>query len=183
MFKFTKLDIGLVTIETESFPDERGIFSELYKGSEFKKNGVEDDFVQENLSYSKKGVLRGLHYQSEPEAQGKLINVVSGKIFDVAVDIRKGSPTFGKWYGLELSGKNNKMLWIPKGFAHGFLALEDSYVAYKTTKEYSKSHENGILWSDPDIGIEWPSKNPIVNARDNGFGGLKNTNTGFVYKK
>jgi dTDP-4-dehydrorhamnose 3,5-epimerase len=175
--------MGLVMIETDSFTDERGFFAEVYKGSEFKKNGVEPDLVQENMSYSKKGVLRGLHYQIGPAAQGKLVNVLAGRIFDVAVDIRKGSPTFGKWYGVELSEKNCRMLWIPEGFAHGFAALEDSQVLYKMTREYSKDHERGILWNDPDIGIKWPLERPILNDRDNGFGGLKTTATGFIYYK
>lgn len=181
MYKFTKLDMDLLLIETESFQDERGFFTELYKNSEFEKNGIRADIVQENMSYSKKGILRGLHYQIEPMGQAKIVNVLMGKIFDVAVDIRKGSPTFGKWRGMELSANNSKMLWIPQGFAHGFVALEDSYVFYKITNEYSKDHERGILWSDPDIGIKWPMEKPIVNEKDGKFSGLKNADTNFVY--
>jgi dTDP-4-dehydrorhamnose 3,5-epimerase len=181
MYKFTKVGMGLILIETESFPDERGFFTELYRKSEFKKGGVEDNLVQENLSYSHKGVLRGLHYQRNPMAQGKLINVLKGNIFDVTVDIRKGSPTFGKWYCVELSAANNKMLWIPEGFAHGFFALEDSHVFYKTNREYSKEHEGGILWNDPDIGIVWPVKDPKVNKRDGAFAKLKDAQAGFTY--
>lgn len=181
MYKFTKVGMGLILIETESFSDARGSFSELYKVSEFNNQGITDSFVQESLSRSKKGVLRGLHFQMKPAAQGKLVTALEGKIFDVAVDIRKNSPTLGKWYSVELSKDNNRSLWIPEGFAHGFLALEDSCVLYKLTKEYSKEAERGILWNDPNIGIEWPVENPAVNERDGKFGKLKETDTGFSY--
>ena len=155
----------------KAFADERGFFLESYKESEFKTNGIDVEFKQDNHSKSAKNVLRGLHYQLEPHGQGKLVRVVTGKIFDVAVDIREGSPTFGKWVSAELSGDNRQMLWIPSGFAHGFLTLEDNTnVLYKATNEYNKESEGGIIWNDPDIAIKWPVNEPVLSEKD-----LKNT--------
>ncbi|MGB4645270.1 MAG: dTDP-4-dehydrorhamnose 3,5-epimerase, partial [Dictyoglomaceae bacterium] len=147
-FNFIKLEIPeVILIEPTVFSDERGFFIETYKSSEFKKNGIDYDFVQDNHSKSKRGVLRGLHYQLKPMEQGKLVRCIKGRIWDVAVDIRKGSPTYSKWVAVELSEDNKKMFWIPPGFLHGFVALEDNTeIIYKVTKEYSKEHDRGIFW-------------------------------------
>ncbi len=183
-FRFERLEIPeVVLIEPRFFSDERGFFMETYKYSEFTAFGIIDRFVQDNHSYSKRGVLRGLHYQNPPKAQGKLVRVIAGEVFDVAVDIRKGSPTYGKWFGVKLSEENKKMLYIPPGFAHGFLVLsETAEVLYKTTEEYSPEHEAGIIWDDPEIGIDWPMKNPILSPKDASWPSLAKAINGFVYK-
>jgi dTDP-4-dehydrorhamnose 3,5-epimerase len=170
-FNFKSLSIpDVILIEPFIFRDERGAFAEMYKLSDFKKLGILDNFVQDNYSISGKWVLRGLHYQIAPAAQGKLVRVARGRIFDVAVDIRKDSHYFGKWIGVELSEDNRYMLWIPAGFAHGFVALEDNTeVLYKTTEEYAPEFERGIIWNDPEIGIEWPVKNPVLSPKDANF--------------
>lgn len=162
--KFTSAELpDVVIIEPDVHKDERGWFMESFNQRRFEEGllslgqPVPDLFVQDNHSCSKKGVLRGLHYQLDPFAQGKLVSVAQGAAFDVAVDIRAGSPTFGKWFGTELSAANKKMLWIPAGFAHGFLALEDmTLFSYKTTSYYNKDSERSLLWNDPVIGVEWP---------------------------
>jgi len=157
-FKFTKVEEieGLYIIEPKVFGDERGYFMETYNYNDFKEAGLDMIFVQDNQSKSKKGVLRGLHFQKK-YPQGKLVRVISGEVFDVAVDIRKNSPTFGKWYGVILSDKNKKQFYIPEGFAHGFLVLsEEAEFAYKCTEFYHPEDEGGIRWDDKDIGIEWP---------------------------
>ncbi len=148
----------VLIIEPKVFGDARGFFFESYNRQAFKEaTGLDVDFVQDNHSKSTKGVLRGLHYQLPPKAQGKLVRVVQGEVFDVAVDIRKSSPTFGKWVGDILSAENRKQLWIPPGFAHGFLTLSDTAeFLYKTTNYYSPEHERSLLWSDPALGIAWP---------------------------
>ena len=181
--EFKKLDIPEVILVTpKAFKDDRGFFLESYKKSEFKLNGIDVDFRQDNHSKSSKGVLRGLHYQLEPHGQGKLIRVVTGKIFDVAVDIREGSPTFGKWVSAELSEENKQMLWIPSGFAHGFLTLEDNTnVLYKATNEYDKDSEGGIIWNDPDIGIKWPVNEPTLSEKDIKNVSLKEAKLNFRY--
>jgi len=157
-FTFTRQSIpDLVVIEGKKFADERGFFTETYKQSEFVEFGITEKFVQDNYSVSKKGVVRGLHYQLPPFAQGKLVQVLSGKVWDVAVDIRKGSATFGKWLGLELSASDSRLFYIPAGFAHGFIALEDgTQFMYKCTAEYNKESEGGIIYNDADLKIEWP---------------------------
>lgn len=166
-FKFEELEISDVVLITPSrYEDSRGYFLESYKRSEFVKNGISDSFVQDNLSSSRRGVIRGLHYQVEPDAQGKLVSVVKGKIFDVAVDMRRESGTFGRWVSAILTAEEHNMLWIPEGFAHGFQALENSDVSYKVTSEYSKSSESGVRWDDPLIGVEWPLADPIVSPKD-----------------
>ena len=182
-FEFKRLEIpGVILITPKVFSDERGFFMESYKESEFKANGINFEFKQDNHSKSSKNVLRGLHYQLEPYAQGKLVRVITGKIFDVAVDIRKGSPTFGKWVSAELSEDNKKMLWIPPGFAHGFLSLEDNTnVLYKSTNEYNKESERGISWNDPEIGIKWPINNPLLSDKDKKHPVLKNADINFNY--
>ena len=174
-FKFTKLSIPeVVLIEPRVFRDERGFFIETYKHSEFADAGIREYFVQDNHSQSSRDVLRGLHYQINPKAQGKLLRCSKGRIFDVAVDIRKGSPDYGKWVGLELSDENNNMIYIPPGFAHGFLTLSDmAEVLYKCTNEYSPGHERGIAWNDPEIDIDWPVKAPILSAKDLSYTMLK----------
>jgi len=169
-FTFTKTPIeGLVIIEPRAFPDERGFFMESYKQSDFEKAGIVGPFVQDNHSRSKRGVLRGLHFQRPPNAQGKLVRVSRGHAWDVAVDLRKGSPTFGKYFALELSESNRLMFWIPASFAHGFLALEDdTELQYKCTAEYNAASDGGLRWNDPDIAIAWPDIGIpyLVSAKD-----------------
>jgi dTDP-4-dehydrorhamnose 3,5-epimerase len=158
---------GLILIEPRVFPDGRGYFLESYKKSEYAEEGIDAEFVQDNHSYSSKGVLRGLHYQIPPHSQGKLVRVIEGVVWDVAVDIRPGSASYGKWEGLELSGENKRMLWIPSGFAHGFICLSDSaHLLYKCTAEYDKAAEAGIRWDDPDLAIAWPMKPGSVSDKD-----------------
>jgi dTDP-4-dehydrorhamnose 3,5-epimerase len=165
----TKL-CGVLLIRPQVFQDERGFFLESWNRDRFNKVvGRTIDFVQDNYLRSVKGVLRGLHYQVEPVAQGKLISVMRGEIYDVAVDIRPGSPTYGQWIGAILTGEARETLWIPQGFAHGFLVLSDhADVLYKTTSFYSPSHERCIAWNDLGLGIEWPlqGRAPIVSAKD-----------------
>ena len=157
---------GLIIIEPKLFRDSRGLFYEVYSESKYKENGVPVRFVQDNHSISEKGVLRGLHYQVNP-GQDKLVRVVRGEIFDVAVDIRKSSPTYGKWWGLSLSETNNLQLYIPVGFAHGFCVLSDSAeVLYKCSDYYSPQNERGIIWNDPDLAIDWPIENPMLSEKD-----------------
>ncbi len=184
-FSFKRLDIpDVILVEPKAFEDERGFFMETYKASEFKENGIGYDFAQDNHSRSQKGVLRGLHYQLRPMEQGKLVRCVRGRIWDVAVDIRKGSPWFGKWVAVELSEENKLMLWVPPGFAHGFVALEDeTEVVYKVTKEYAPELDRGIIWSDPDIGIEWPVENPVLSEKDSRLPTLKEAENNFVYER
>lgn len=182
-FKFCRLNISdVVSIVTKSFSDERGFFLENFKESTFFENGLETKFIQDNFSHSVKGVLRGLHYQKNPKAQAKLVSVLRGEIFDVAVDIRKNSPTYGKWVGEILSGKNHKLLYIPEGFAHGFCVLSDEAdVLYKVNQEYSPEHENGIIWNDPEINISWPISKPLLHEKDSRLPLLKNSNNNFTY--
>ena len=175
--KVTRCEIeGLCVVEPSVFGDDRGYFMETYNYNDFKAEGLDMVFVQDNQSMSVKGVLRGLHYQKQ-FPQGKLVRVVSGKVFDVAVDLRTGSETYGKWFGVELSGENKKMFYIPEGFAHGFVVLSDEAVfAYKCTDFYHPGDEGGILWSDPEIGVEWPIDSDaklIISEKDQKWGGLK----------
>ena len=156
---------GLLTIEPKIFADPRGMFYEVYSENRYEEHGI-PCFVQDNHSISKKGVLRGLHYQVNP-GQGKLVRVTRGEVFDVAVDIRKQSPTYGKWWGLSLSETNNFQLYIPIGFAHGFCVLSElAEVLYKCSDYYSPENERGILWNDPDLAIDWPVKDPILSEKD-----------------
>jgi dTDP-4-dehydrorhamnose 3,5-epimerase len=156
----------VLLIEPKVFGDERGFFMETYRVDAFRAAGIPDTFVQDNHSRSARGVLRGLHYQ-EPNAQGKLVRCTRGAIFDVAVDIRRGSPSFGRWFGIELSDANKLMLWIPPGFAHGFCAMEEgSDLVYKCTALYDASADRAIVWNDPAIGIEWPVAEPILSKKD-----------------
>ena len=159
----------ILLIESKVFSDERGFFFESFNQADFeKRTNLSPIFVQENHSRSIKGVLRGLHYQLPPKAQDKLLRVVKGEIFDVVVDIRKGSSTFGKWLGETLSEKNKKQIWIPKGFAHGFLVVSESAeIIYKTTEEYAPKYERCIIWNDPKLNIDWGLKRePILSNKD-----------------
>ena len=156
---------GLLIIEPKVFADPRGMFYEVYSENRYNEHGI-PRFVQDNHSVSKKGVLRGLHYQVNSE-QDKLVRVTQGEIFDVAVDIRKQSPTYGNWWGLSLSEMNNLQLYIPVGFAHGFCVLSESAeVLYKCSDYYSPEDERGIVWNDPDLAIDWPIKDPILSEKD-----------------
>ena len=168
--KVTPLSIpDVLLIEPQVFGDDRGFFYESFNQNKFEeaiKRKI--NFVQDNHSKSVKGVLRGLHYQLTPKAQGKLVRVIQGEVFDVAVDIRRSSPTFGKWAGEIISSENKKQLWIPEGFAHGFLTLSDTAeFLYKTTDFYSPEHEQSILWDDKTIGIDWPMKDVSLSSKDN----------------
>ena len=157
----------LFLIQPRVFEDARGYFFESYNKAAFEQQGIHVDFVQDNQSLSHKGVLRGLHLQNPPYAQGKLVRVIQGAVFDVAVDVRKGSSTYGKWFGHELTEQNKTMLWIPEGFAHGFLTLEDNTVfSYKCTNYYNKASEDCIMWNDPAIGIDWKVSNPSLSDKD-----------------
>jgi dTDP-4-dehydrorhamnose 3,5-epimerase len=182
-FEFERLAIpDVILIRPAFFGDARGFFAETYKLSQFKEVGIGHHFVQDNHSRSGKGVLRGLHYQLLPKAQGKLLRVVRGAIFDVAVDIRKGSAYYGKWVSTTLSEQNRQMLWIPPGFAHGFITMQDDTdVLYKATDEYDPSLERGIIWNDPKIGIEWPMKKPTLSAKDRQYPMLDEAENNFVY--
>ena len=165
-FESTSL-AGVLVIVPKVFGDARGFLMETYKRSEFEAAGLPVELVQENHSRSSRGILRGLHYQREPKAQGKLVRVILGEIFDVAVDIRPDSPTYGKWIGVRLSADNRKSLYIPPGFAHGFcVTSQEAEVIYKTTAEYAPDHEFGIRWDDPALAIEWPVTAPTLSERD-----------------
>lgn len=164
---------GLIEIFPRIFKDDRGFFLETHSKQAFLKVGLDIDFVQDNQSFSKKGVVRGLHFQNAPFAQGKLVRVVSGKALDIAVDIRPGSPTFGQWESFLLDPSLSNMVYIPEGFAHGFTALEDCVFSYKCTNVYDKNSESGILWNDPDLKIDWQVKSPIVSEKDKQLPTLK----------
>lgn len=169
---------GLYVIEPTVFYDERGYFVETYNQNDFKAEGLDMVFVQDNQSMSAKGVLRGLHYQKQ-YPQGKLVRVVRGAVFDVAVDLRIHSDTYGKWFGVELTAENKKQFYIPQGFAHGFLVLsEQAEFAYKCTDFYHPGDEGGLIWNDPDIGVQWPIEEGlslIISEKDQKWGGLKDT--------
>lgn len=182
-FTFKRLSIpDIILIEPKTFKDERGFFMETYKKSDFVENGISDEFVQDNYSHSVKGILRGLHYQKHPKAQGKLVMVQKGEVFDVAVDIRKGSPTYGQWVSVVLSDKKFQIFYIPVGFAHGFCVLsEETDFVYKVTDEYAPEFDRGILWNDLDIGIEWPISEPILSSKDVLLPPLKKADINFVY--
>lgn len=167
-FEFIKTDIkDLLIIQPKKFGDDRGFFVETFKKSDFVAAGINEEFVQDNHSCSAKGVLRGIHFQSDPMAQGKLVRVTQGSVWDVAVDLRSDSETFGKWFGIELSAENGTMFYIPPGFGHGFVTLEDNtHFMYKCTNEYSPEHDGGIRWDDPELGIEWPLTDVQVSEKD-----------------
>lgn len=184
-FKITKSEIeGVFTVEPTVFGDERGYFMETYNENDFKEEGIDLTFVQDNQSKSSKGVLRGLHFQYT-QPQGKLVRVIKGEVFDVGVDLRKESKTYGKWIGEILSEENKKQLFIPKGFAHGFLVLSDeAEFVYKCTDFYNGEDEGGIIWNDPDIAIDWPlenigKENILLSEKDKLWKPLKETETDF----
>ena len=157
---------GVILIEPTIYADGRGFFMETYHAERFAAAGIADPFVQDNHSRSRRGVLRGLHYQ-EPQPQGKLVRCTAGALFDVAVDIRRGSAYFGKWFGREISAENRLMMWIPPGFAHGFCALTDEAdLVYKCTSVYRPEWDRSLAWNDPEIAIEWPLRDPILSPKD-----------------
>ena len=168
-FTFTKVESpeGPIVVTPYVFNDERGFFLETYRSDEFEKVGIKEEFIQDNHSKSSKGVIRGLHYQKDPHEQSKLVRCIRGEVFDVAVDLRPKSHTFGEWYGILLSEQNKKMLYIPKGFAHGFSTLsEEAEVVYKVDEFYSREDERGIVYNDPTIAVEWRVSNPAVSSKD-----------------
>ena len=187
-FKKTKIN-GIYIIEPKVFVDERGYFTEIYNKEQFSEAGLNMTFVQENESKSSKGVLRGLHFQKK-HSQGKLVRVTKGEVFDVAVDLRNGSPTYRQWEGVILSEENKKQFYIPKGFAHGFLVLSNEAVFnYKCTDFYAPKYDGGVMWNDPDINITWPLEsieNVILSEKDKTHPNLKNLNlkgyVDFIYK-
>lgn len=175
----TEID-GLLIVKPSVFSDSRGHFFESYNQKKFMDLGLNLNFVQDNQSVSQKNVLRGLHFQNPPNAQGKLVRVTNGSVLDVAVDIRKNSKTFGKHFKIELSEKNNLMLWIPEGFAHGFLTLEDNTIfLYKCTNFYNKASENALIWNDPILNIDWGTNTPLLSDKDLVAQLFKNFNSDF----
>lgn len=185
-FKFEKLEIpDVIKVQSLCFEDSRGRFFESFRKSDFEANGIDTDFVQQNCSVSVKNVLRGLHYQLNPYSQGKLIQVISGEIYDVAVDLRKGSPTFKQWVGVNLNSEKNEMLWVPQGFAHGFLTLtpkaEVSYLI--TGSEYNPQAEAGIIWNDSELAIKWPVEKPLLSDKDRLNTTFANAEMNFNYGK
>ena len=164
----------VLLIEPAVFEDKRGYFMEIFQKETYRKLGINSDFIQDNLSFSVRGTLRGLHYQL-PHSQAKLAQVITGEIFDVTVDIRKDSPTFGQWTGVRLSDKNKRQVYIPEGFAHGFCVISETAIfTYKCSDFYSSDSERGILWSDPAIGVDWPVENPVLSDKDRNYDCLKN---------
>ncbi|MEK4116148.1 dTDP-4-dehydrorhamnose 3,5-epimerase [Paenibacillus sp. FSL W8-0919] len=172
---------GVIVLEPKSFGDHRGFFMESFNERLFKEHGIHFNFIQDNQSLSSEpGVLRGLHYQLNPKAQTKLIRVLTGAIYDVVVDIRRSSPTFGQWVGVILSEYNKRQLLVPKGFAHGFCTLvPNTQVLYKVDEYYSPEHDHGILWNDPALGIDWPTSNPILSDKDQYHPVLKDAEMNF----
>jgi dTDP-4-dehydrorhamnose 3,5-epimerase len=157
---------GVLLVEPDVFGDERGFFMESYNRRRYAEQGLDAEFVQDNLSYSARGVLRGLHFQN-PNPQGKLVSVLEGEVFDVAVDIRVGSPTFGQWTGVTLSAANKRQFYVPEGFAHGFLVTSEAALfAYKCTDFYNPAAEGGALWNDPEVGVDWPVEEPVLSEKD-----------------
>jgi dTDP-4-dehydrorhamnose 3,5-epimerase len=158
---------GVLIVESNVYHDERGYFLESWNRQRYGQAGLDISFVQDNVSFSKKGVLRGLHFQVAPRAQGKLVSVLGGEVFDVAVDLRSKSPTFGRWVGTYLSEENRRQLYVPDGFAHGFaVTSQTALVSYKCTEVYSPEHEQSLIWNDPELGIEWPVSEPLLSVKD-----------------
>jgi len=180
-FTLTKLQISdVLLVEPKSFSDERGYFFENFKESEFHSIGITTRFVQDNISHSSYGVLRGLHYQLVPKSQAKLVTCITGEIFDVAVDIRKNSSTYGKWVSQVLSEENHRSLYIPEGFAHGFCVKSDAAdILYKVSTEYSPENERGIIWNDSTLNISWPVENPSLSTKDAQLPTLENSDNDF----
>jgi dTDP-4-dehydrorhamnose 3,5-epimerase len=179
-FSFEPSEIpDVVRIRTRRFRDSRGFFSESFRRSAYREAGIPNSFAQDNWARSEEGVLRGLHYQLAPRAQGKLVGVIRGRIWDVAVDIRVGSPTFGRWVGAELDEGSGDLLWIPPGFAHGYQVLSTrADVVYKVTHEYDPDLDRGIRWDDPDLAIRWPRSDPVLSDRDRGLPSLRDAGFG-----
>lgn len=180
-FNFTPQRIPeLVLVEARSFGDARGLFRELWKQSDFADHGIDARFVQDNHSRSVRGVLRGLHFQRPPRAQGKLVYVLNGEILDIAVDVRKSSPTYGQWVSAVLSDANGHALWVPAGFAHGFVVRSEmAHLMYKVTDVYSPECDAGILWNDPDLKIDWGVDAPLLSPKDTQLPRLRDADTGF----
>lgn len=183
-FSFSRLEIpDVILVEAKVFPDPRGSFAECYKQSDFFENGITESFVQVNHSRSTQRVIRGLHYQNPPAAQGKLVMALRGAVFDVAVDIRLGSPTYGHWVGMRLSEANHYMLYIPAGFAHGFCVLSEvADVIYHTTAQYAPECEGGIRWDDPTLAIDWQVDDPVLSLNDREWPMLQDAQHDFVYR-
>lgn len=165
LFQTTNIE-GLIEILPRVMEDERGTFFESFNKRVFKENNIPFEFVQDNQSFSRKGVLRGLHFQKKPFEQGKLVRVIIGRVLDIAVDMRENSPTFGKYAGIILDSRLHNMIYVPEGFAHGFVALEDTIFSYKCTNLYNKAAESGIIWNDRQLNIDWGIDNPLVSAKD-----------------
>ncbi len=184
-FRVREMEIpGVLLVESEPIWDARGFFRETFKQTDLAPHGIPSAFVQDNLAQSSQCVLRGLHYQKNPKAQGKYVFVSEGKIFDVAVDMRRGSPTFGKWVGTELGLENGRALWVPAGFAHGYCVLsERATIVYKVTAEYAPEADRGILWNDPAIGIVWPVSTPVLSAKDSRLPLLEQADNNFEYRE
>jgi len=182
-FRATRLEIqDMILITPRAYEDQRGFFMETYKLSEFTQLGLPQRFVQDNFSHSRKNVLRGLHYQLDPKAQGKLVTVIQGEIFDVGVDLRRGSPTYGRWAGLQLSSRTGEMVYVPAGFAHGFCVLSEAAdVAYKVTQEYAPEVDRGIAWNDPHLGIVWPVSDPLLSVKDASLPRMADAEINFAY--
>ena len=182
-FRFIQTSLpGVTIIEPRIFFDTRGFFMETYKRSEFAAAGIDEIFVQCNQSKSVRGTLRGLHYQRYPQAQGKLVRVLAGEIYDVAVDMRTGGPTHGKWLGAMLSAKDKRMLYVPRGFAHGFcVTSQEAEVCYMTTAEYNPEFESGVIWNDPELAIDWPIRDPELSPRDRAWPSFKLSPSHFLY--
>lgn len=183
--KITETEIpGVLVVETGCFSDERGFFSEVYSDAVWTEAGFHERFVQDNLSLSAKGTLRGMHYQLEPHGMGKLVRAITGSIFDVGVDLRKGSPTFGRWVGRTLSAENRLALWFPAGFAHGFLALEDdTLVYYKCNAHHNAEAERAVSYKDPQLGVEWPFEPTIISKKDAGAPPLEHAEHNFHFAR
>lgn len=183
-FRFQRLEIpDVVLVEGDALEDDRGVFMETYKRSAFASNGILDTFVQANYSHSGRGVLRGLHYQMHPKAQAKLVMALGGEVFDVAVDLRRGSPTYGRWTSVVLSSTNRRMLYVPVGFAHGFCTLSaEAHVYYLASEEYASEYDRGIVWNDPQIGVRWPVQEPRLSLRDARHPALREADNNFVYE-
>ena len=180
-FTFTPTSIAdVIIIEPRVFPDERGFFMETYKHSEFAAQGIREIFVQGNQSHSERDILRGLHFQKRPKAQGKLVRAIAGTIFDVAVDLRLGAPTYGQWVGVELTADNQQMLYAPPGFAHGLCVVSaEADILYMTSDEYAPALQSGIVWDDADLNIAWPVAAPQLSQRDRQWPRLRKADTGF----
>jgi dTDP-4-dehydrorhamnose 3,5-epimerase len=183
--KIIKTEIeGLLLIEPDVYEDPRGYFFECYHAEKYREAGIVNVFVQDNESKSGYGVIRGLHYQLEPFSQAKLVRVIRGRVYDVAVDLRQGSPTFGKWLGFELTGKNKKQLFVPRGFAHGFAVLSKKVVlAYKCDRVYSNEYERGISYRDPSLNIDWkiPEEKQVVSGKDKQAPDFENAERNFIF--